>query len=186
MLLPKRKFSIEVVELTWLSREKKRGGLDSRNLVTMMQLQLSNRFYKKALQLGVGCVCAQKRLTTPHHPVPWTAAARLLCPWILQARVLEWVAMPSSRGSSWPRDETHVSYVSCTGRQVLYLVTWEALLWVGLISLINTGVYFVQWIKLSSCCKFYIPQSFTIWSHIWIQIKDFASHPELWWSLGQK
>ena len=28
---------------------------------------------------------------------------------IFQARVLEWVAMPSSRGSSRPRDQTHVS-----------------------------------------------------------------------------
>ena len=34
-------------------------------------------------------------------------------PGILQARVLEGVAMPSSRGSSRPRDRTHVSYVSC-------------------------------------------------------------------------
>ena len=32
---------------------------------------------------------------------------------ILQARVLEWVAISSSRGSSWPRDQTHVSSVSC-------------------------------------------------------------------------
>ena len=39
---------------------------------------------------------------------------------ILQARILEWVAMPSSRGSSRPRDHTHVSYVSCIGRQVLH------------------------------------------------------------------
>ena len=28
---------------------------------------------------------------------------------ILQARILEWVAMPSSRGSSRPRDQIHVS-----------------------------------------------------------------------------
>ena len=28
---------------------------------------------------------------------------------ILQARILEWVAMPSSRGSSWSRDQTWVS-----------------------------------------------------------------------------
>ena len=35
---------------------------------------------------------------------------------ILQAKILEWVAMPSSRGSSWPRDRTHISYVSCIGR----------------------------------------------------------------------
>ena len=33
---------------------------------------------------------------------------------ILQARILEWVAMPSSRGSSPPRDRTCISYVSCT------------------------------------------------------------------------
>ncbi|XDA80054.1 hypothetical protein R6Z07F_010046 [Ovis aries] len=30
---------------------------------------------------------------------------------IFQARILEWVAMPSSRESSQPRDQTHVSYV---------------------------------------------------------------------------
>ena len=30
---------------------------------------------------------------------------------ILQARTLEWVAMPSSRGSARPRDGTHISYV---------------------------------------------------------------------------
>ena len=32
---------------------------------------------------------------------------------LLQARVLEWVATSSSRGSSPPRDWTHVSCVSC-------------------------------------------------------------------------
>ena len=37
---------------------------------------------------------------------------------ILQARILEWVAMPSSRGSSWLKDQTHVSYISCIGRWV--------------------------------------------------------------------
>ena len=45
---------------------------------------------------------------------------------ILQARMLEWVSMPSSRGSSWPRDGTRVSCVSCTGRWVLYCcTTWR-------------------------------------------------------------
>ena len=32
---------------------------------------------------------------------------------ILQARTLEWVATPSSRGSSQPRDQTRASYSSC-------------------------------------------------------------------------
>ena len=38
---------------------------------------------------------------------------------ILQARILEWVAIPFSRGSSQARDQTCVSYVSCIGRQAL-------------------------------------------------------------------
>ena len=38
---------------------------------------------------------------------------------ILQTSVLEWVATSSSRGSSRPRDWTHISYVSYTGRWVL-------------------------------------------------------------------
>ena len=42
---------------------------------------------------------------------------------IPQARILEWVPMIFSRGSSQPRDQTSVSYVSCIGRQVLY--HWE-------------------------------------------------------------
>ena len=54
---------------------------------------------------------------------------------IFQARILEWVAMPSSRGTSWLRDWTCTSYISCmgisciscVGRQILYhSATWEA------------------------------------------------------------
>ena len=33
--------------------------------------------------------------------------------------------MPSSRGSSRPRDRTHISYVSCIGRQDLSSATWK-------------------------------------------------------------
>ena len=39
---------------------------------------------------------------------------------ILQARILEWVAMPSSKGSSQPRNQAFISYVSCISRHVLY------------------------------------------------------------------
>ena len=37
---------------------------------------------------------------------------------ILQARTLEWVVTPSSRGSSQSRDQTHISYISCTGKRL--------------------------------------------------------------------
>ena len=36
---------------------------------------------------------------------------------VFQARILEWVTMPSSRGSSWPRDQTHISWISCIAGQ---------------------------------------------------------------------
>ena len=42
---------------------------------------------------------------------------------ILQARILDWVAMPSSKGSSRHRDQTWVSYVPCFGKQILY---WQS------------------------------------------------------------
>ena len=48
---------------------------------------------------------------------------------IFQTRILEWVAMPFSRGSSQLRDWTSVSYDSCIGRRVLYhWAPWEALI----------------------------------------------------------
>ena len=46
---------------------------------------------------------------------------------ILQARILVWVAISSSKGSSRPRDWTRASCVSCISRRVLYhWTTWEA------------------------------------------------------------
>ena len=44
---------------------------------------------------------------------------------ILQARRLEWIAIPFSRGSSWPRDQTQVSHIS--GRFFTIQATREAL-----------------------------------------------------------
>ena len=48
------------------------------------------------------------------HSLPWSMHR------ILQARILKWVAMPFSRRSSWHRYQTHISYVSCFDRCVLY------------------------------------------------------------------
>ena len=39
---------------------------------------------------------------------------------ISQARLLQWVAISSSRMSSQPRDRTHISCISCTGKWILY------------------------------------------------------------------
>ena len=45
-----------------------------------------------------------------------------------QARMLEWVAISYSRGSSWSSDRTRVSCVSGIGRQILYHCTMKCFL----------------------------------------------------------
>ena len=46
---------------------------------------------------------------------------------IFQARILEWVAISYSRGSSWPRDGTHVPCVSWLASGIFTTsATWEA------------------------------------------------------------
>ena len=44
---------------------------------------------------------------------------------ILQTRVLEWVVILSSRGSSQPMDQTHISLVSYIGRRILYQLSHQ-------------------------------------------------------------
>ena len=51
----------------------------------------------------------------------------LSVPGILQARIMEWVAISFSMVSSWLRDWTHISYVFCIDRQVFnHWGAWEA------------------------------------------------------------
>ena len=70
---------------------------------------------------------------------------------IPQARILEWVAFPFSRGFSCPRDGTHVFWVSCIGRQILYhCASWEACLRYYI--LFNTEVDAIFWM-VSKCCS---------------------------------
>ena len=69
------------------------------------------------------CACAQSLilpLCDPRNYNPPGSSFQGL----FQARILEWVAISFSRGSSQPRDRT---CVSCIGRQILYPCTiWEA------------------------------------------------------------
>ena len=55
------------------------------------------------------------------YSLPGSSAHR-----VLQVRIQEWVAMPSSRGSSQPRHWTCVSYPSCISRFFTTSITWEA------------------------------------------------------------
>ena len=64
----------------------------------------------------------------------------------LQARILEWVAIPSSRGSSWPRDRPRISSI---GRWVLYCYCH-----LGSPSITLPPTKFLHWdIKNQSCSE---------------------------------
>ena len=60
------------------------------------------------------CVCAKSFPSYPTlcNPMDY---ARFLCPLDFPGKI-----MPFSRGSPLPRDQTHVSYVFCIGRRVVY------------------------------------------------------------------
>ena len=79
-------------------------------------------FYQDITSLHVSLMCMLSRFSHVWLLVaPRTVACQApLSMEFSRARILEWIAMPSSRGSSWPWDWTHMSYFSCTGRQFLY------------------------------------------------------------------
>ena len=66
-------------------------------------------------------VCAKSLQSCPtlHNPIDCSPPGSSVHG-ILQARILEWDAISSSRGASQPRDQTHISYISGIGRQVLH------------------------------------------------------------------
>ena len=51
-------------------------------------------------------VKAVQFVPTPCYPMDYIVRG------ILQAKILEWVTIPFSRGSSQPRDQTHVSHIA--------------------------------------------------------------------------
>ena len=66
------------------------------------------------------CVCARAQLyPTLCSPMDYSPPSSAVHG-ISQARILEKVALLSSRGSSQPKDQTHISGISCTGRRTLY------------------------------------------------------------------
>ena len=75
----------------------------------------------------------------------------------LEARVLEWVAISFSRGSSWPRDWTWVSLI--VGRHFTVWATREAHIYIYIICIYHEGrKVVVPW----SCLTFYDPHGLYI------------------------
>ena len=65
----------------------------------------------KKLKMGkLVCIIQVKVKVAQSCPVLCDPMDYIVCG-ILQARILEWVAIPFSRGSSQPRDQTQVSLI---------------------------------------------------------------------------
>ena len=78
-------------------------------IFNLLSVKFSVYMHAKLLQLCLN-LCSPMECNPPDSSVHG----------ILQARILEWVAMPSSRGPSPPRDRIRISYFCCTGRLFLY------------------------------------------------------------------
>ena len=82
-------------------------------------------FLGKLLRFHPVYACSVTKLCSD-SVTPWTVEEpiRLLCPWGLLARILEWAAILSSRGSSQPRDW---ACISCIGRHILcHWAAWDS------------------------------------------------------------
>ena len=105
--------------------------VSSRDGISPVILPRDGSIYRRVVSVTLSkCVCVHAKLL---QLCPTLCDAMdcslpgLSVPGILQTRLLEWVAIHSSRGSSQPRDGTCVSYVSCFGRWVFTTsTTWES------------------------------------------------------------
>ena len=84
---------------------------------------------------------------------------------VFQARILEWVAIFSSRGSSWPRDWTNVSCIFFIGRRILY--HWEYSQVVPMVKnpLVNTGDT-EMWVWFKKKKKVFVASDSKVIGHI--------------------
>ena len=92
---------------------------DSRKCSIFYKLNFSNLFTRMVWNIppnmSGGCCCcsvANLCLILPDCSPPGSSVHG-----ISQARILEWTDISPSKGSSWPRDPTHVS---CINRQILF------------------------------------------------------------------
>ena len=110
---------------------------------------------------------------------------------ILQARILEWVAMPFSRESSWPRDRTQGSCLA--GRFFTIWATREAKwirLWilyyhsVGKESACNSGDIWnagsIAWLGRSPGKEIATHSSILAWNSPWTEEPDRLQSTGLW------
>ena len=129
------------------------------------------------------CVCAFSRSIMSDSETPWTVAYQTpLSMGILQPRILEWVAMLSSRGSSQLRNQSQVSYFSCIAGRFFtaeLLSHWETHIILYYIILYYIILYYIilYYVIIISyhiisyhIISYYVSISYYIKCQIWVYI----------------
>ena len=118
---------------------------------------LTNPEALRNLSFGISIEASRHRLSSVRlFVIPWTVAHQApISMGIFQARILEWVAMPSSRGSSWPRDGTQVSHIA--GRFFTVWATREAF-------------FLYKWINKKLLCLDFFAQHYVYKAHILLSL----------------
>ena len=112
----------------WSSKSEGGGVCDCASLANF-QMRLSILVWVPRSQyllcFGMSCMCAKalQLYLTLCNPMDCSPPGSFIHR-ILQARILEWVAISFSRGSSWPRNRTRVSHTG--GRRFNLWATREA------------------------------------------------------------
>ena len=139
----------------------------------------ASMLYPEPLITGKGCgSCDSTSFPSWHHLfgypllsfLPVKVKLAQLCPTlcnpmdytvhgILQARILEWIAFPFSRGSSQPRDRTQVSHIaggfftSWATREAR--LSWQSLIYVtNFRELLVLSLFFLNFINFYCLCEF--------------------------------
>ena len=94
---------------------------------------------------------------------------------ISQERILEWVAISYSRGSSWPRDRTHISCIFCIGRQILYHWAIWVINIIFIIKFTSTAISS----HLSSVGTYSVPQPLTADYRQWVSSLPEHLYPKM-------
>ena len=97
----------EIRAIRFIKEVKQSLFTDDAIIVCLEILKLST---KKLLRPSIVCFCLVAKL----------CLTRLCLDGLLQARILEWVAISFSRGSYQPKDQTRISCVSCIGGRILH------------------------------------------------------------------
>ena len=109
---------------------------------------------------------------------------------IFQARIVEWAVISYSRASSWPRDQTRISWVSCISWQILYHCmlgkpTRYCTIRLKFLSLFFVGFFFLVYYLSENYSKSITVQYSTIKLTVLVEYLGCLTYEQIGWTCSQ-